>query len=177
MAADNYLRSYGDNSRREDVVLNAVEILTARENYIFNRLEKTTAIDAVHSYLVDSLKTAAANAQNEGDDYSYTARTTPSRLTNLVQHIHVPFAVSDTQRNIEHYHGRDELDRQTEKALMEFANDAELTKVELCLNHLLSMGKLLARKVKTTLNKQAKAVQLQRLSEMTLNWEATVRTI
>lgn len=129
MAADNYLRSYGDVSRREDVVLNAVEILTARENYIFNRLEKTTAIDAVHSYLVDSLKAAAANANNEGDDYSYTARTTPSRLTNLVQHIHIPFAVSDTQRNIEHYHGRDELDRQTEKALMEFANDAEFNLV------------------------------------------------
>lgn len=125
MAADNIVRSFGDVSRKEDVVLNAVEILTARESFIFNMLQKTKAIDTVHHYLTDTLKAAASNAQKEGDDYSFLARTTPSRLTNLVQHIHVPFQVSDVQRNIEHYHGRDELERQTEKALMEFANDAE----------------------------------------------------
>ena len=129
MAADNFVRSYGDNSKKEDVVLNAVEILTAKETMIFNMLGKTRAIDTVHHYLTDSLKAAAANAQKEGDDYSYLARTTPSRLSNVVQHIHVPFVVSDTQRNVEHYHGRDELDRQTEKALMEFANDAEFNLV------------------------------------------------
>lgn len=125
MATDNYVRSYGDVSRKEDVVLNAVEILTAKETQIFNMLGKTSATDTVHSYLTDTLKTAALNAQLEGDDYSYLARTTPSRVTNIVQHIHVPFIVSDVQRQIEHYHGRDELSRQTEKALMEFANDAE----------------------------------------------------
>ncbi len=119
------MRSYGDVSRKEDVVLNAVEILTARETQIFNMLGKTEAIDTVHSYLTDTLAAAAANAQKEGDDYAYTARTAPSRQTNIVQHLQVPFAVSDTQRDISHYHGKDELSRQTEKALMEFANDAE----------------------------------------------------
>lgn len=121
----NYQRSYGDVSRKEDVVLNAVEILTARETQIMNMLGKTDAIDTVHSFLTDTLAAAAENAQKEADDYSYTARTSPSRNTNLVQHINVPFAVSDTQRDIEHYHGKDELARQTEKALMEWANDAE----------------------------------------------------
>ncbi len=121
----NYMRSFGDVSRKEDVVLNAVEILTARETQIFNMLGKTEAIDTVHSYLTDTLATAALNATKEGDDYTYTARTAPTRLTNIVQHINVPFAVSDVQRNISHYHGKDELSRQTEKALMEFANDAE----------------------------------------------------
>ena len=125
----NYLRSFGDVSRVEDVVLNAVEILTARESYIFNMLGKTEARDTVHSFLTDTLKAAAANAAAEADDYSYTARTTPSRLTNLVQHIQIPFAVSDTQMQVEHYHGNDELKRQTEKALMEFANDAEFNLV------------------------------------------------
>lgn len=119
------MRSYGDVSRKEDVVLNAVEILTARETQIFNMLGKTEAIDTVHSYLTDTLAAAAANAQKEGDDYTYTARTAPSRQTNIIQHLQVPFAVSDTQRDISHYHGKDELSRQTEKALMEFANDAE----------------------------------------------------
>lgn len=125
MAADNYVRSYGDVSRREDVVLGAVEILTAQETMIFNMLGKTEAIDTVHSFLTDTLKTPGSNANNEGDDYSYLARSTPSRLTNLIQHIEIPFVVSDTQRAIEHYHGQDELQRQTAKALREFANDAE----------------------------------------------------
>lgn len=125
----NFVRSYGDVSKKESVVLNAVEILTAKETMIFNMLGKTEAIDTVHSYLTDTLKAAAANAQKEADDYTYTARTTPTRLSNVVQHLQIPFAVSDTQRAIEHYHGQDELSRQTEKALMEFANDAEFNLV------------------------------------------------
>lgn len=129
MATDNYVRSFGDVSRKEDVVLNAIEILTARETQIFNMLGKTEAIDTVHSYLTDTLDAAALNAKAEGDDYTIGARTTPSRLTNLVQHLQKPFAVSDVQRDISHYHGKDELARQTEKALMEFANDAEFNLV------------------------------------------------
>lgn len=125
----NFLRTFGDVSRKDDVVLNVVEILSARENYVFNMLGKVDAIDTVHSFLVDTLKAPAANAATEADDYSYGARTTPTRLTNLVQHLQIPFAVSDTQRQVEKYHGRDELQRQTEKALMEFANDAEFNLV------------------------------------------------
>lgn len=124
-----YLRTFGDVSRVDDVVLNAVEILTARESYIFNMLGKTEARDTVHSFLTDTLKAAGANAVAEADDYTYSTRSTPSRLTNLVQHIQIPFAVSDTQMQVEHYHGNDELNRQTEKALMEFANDAEFNLV------------------------------------------------
>lgn len=129
----NYMRSFGDTSRKEDVVLNSIEILTARETQIFNMLGKTDAIDTVHHYLTDTLAAAAENAQKEADDYSYTARTAPSRNTNLVQHIFVPFSVSDVQRDIEHYHGKDELQRQTEKALMEWANDAEFNIVRTAL--------------------------------------------
>lgn len=125
----NFVRSFGDVSRKEDVVLNAIEILTARETQIFNMLGKTDAIDTVHIYLTDTLKAPAENATNEADDYSYGPRNTPSRQSNLVQHLQVPFAVSDTQRDIAHYHGQDELARQTEKALLEFANDAEFNLV------------------------------------------------
>jgi hypothetical protein len=129
----NFVRSYGDVSRKEDVVLNAIEILTARETQISNLLGKTEAIDTVHHYLTDTLDAAAENAQKEGDDYTYGARTTPSRQTNLVQILHKPFAVSDIQRDISHYHGQDELQRQTEKALMEFANDMEFNLVRTAL--------------------------------------------
>lgn len=125
----NEVRTFGDTSRKEDVVLNAIEILTARETQIFNMLGKTEAIDTVHHFLTDTLDAAALNAQKEGDDYSLGARTVPTRLSNIVQHIFKPFAVSDTQRDVSHYHGQDELSRQTEKALMEWANDAEFNLV------------------------------------------------
>lgn len=57
MAADIILRSYGDVSVREDVVMNAIEILTARETQIYNMLGKSTAINTIHAYLTDTLNT------------------------------------------------------------------------------------------------------------------------
>lgn len=125
MAADVILRTYGDVSAKEDVVLNAVEILTARETQIFNMLGKTTAINTVHAYLTDTLRTAASKAVGEAEDYTLSANTTPSRLTNIVEIVAVPFAVSRTQQQIQHYHGENELERQTRKALMDWANAAE----------------------------------------------------
>jgi hypothetical protein len=129
MAVTAALSTYGDVSRKEDVVLNAMEILTAKENQIFNMLEKTTAIDTIHHFLVDSLKAAASNAQVEAADYTFLTRTTPTRLTNLVQHIAVPFRLSRTQVEVGHYHGQNEKQRQLQKALTEWANDAEFVLV------------------------------------------------
>lgn len=125
MASDAILRTYGDSAIREDVVLNQVEILTARETQIMNQLGKTTAISTVHSYLTDTLRTAASQAVEEAADYTALANTTPTRLTNLVEIIAVPFKVSRTQQQVEHYTGQNELERQTQKALMDWGNSAE----------------------------------------------------
>ena len=124
MAADNILRTYGDVSAREDVVLNAVEILTARETQIMNMLGKTAAINTVHSYLTDTLLTAASLAVSEGADFTAQALTTPTRLTNLVEIVAYNYKVTGTQQAIEHYSGA-ELARQTEKAMMNYANAVE----------------------------------------------------
>lgn len=107
------------------VVLGAIEILTAQETQLMNMLGKTSAIDTIHSYLTDTLRTAATNALEETSDYTYLSRTTPSRITNIVQTIAIPFRVSRTQQEVQHYQGQDELARQTEKALKEWSNDAE----------------------------------------------------
>lgn len=123
--APNELLTYGDSARKEDVVLNAIEILTARETQIFNMLGKTKSIDTIHSYLTDTLATAASLAVAEESDYSNTALTTPTRVTNLVQIVAKAYLVSRTQQEIQHYHGQDELARQTEKALMDWGNAAE----------------------------------------------------
>jgi len=121
----NTLRTYGDSSAKTDVVLNAIEILTAREVQITNMLGKTEAINTIHSYLTDTLQTAASLAVKEADDYTNTALTTPSRLTNIVQIVAAPLKVSHTQQEIAHYHGENEYNRQINKALMDYANAVE----------------------------------------------------
>lgn len=125
MAADNILRTYGDVSIKEDVVLNSIEILTAQENQIFNMLGKTSAIATVHSYLTDTLATAGSLAVTEAGDLTASALTTPARLTNLVQVVAKNFKVSNTQRAVQHYQGEDELSRQLSKALKDWGNAAE----------------------------------------------------
>lgn len=119
------LNSYGDVSKKEDV-LGDIEILTATEDMIHNRLGKTTAISTVHETLVDTLDTVATLATAETADYSNVSLTTPTRLTNLVQLNVKKFEVSRTQRDIAHYHGEDELTRQVQKALKDWMNATEL---------------------------------------------------
>lgn len=125
MAVDKAQQTYGDVSRKEDVVLNMVEILTAEENQLLSGLGKTKAIDEVHSFLVDTLATPASAAVQQAADYTYTARTSPTRLTNIVEEIAIPLRVSRKQQAVEHYHGKNELERQMSKAMMEWGNAAE----------------------------------------------------
>lgn len=135
MASDAILRTYGDVSIREDVVLNAVEILTARENFIFNMLGKTEAIATVHAYLTDTLRTPTVNALavEESADYTASANSTPSRLTNLVELCALNYKVSRTQQQVAHYTGQNELARQTQKAMMDWMNQAEFDLVRSAL--------------------------------------------
>lgn len=88
-------------------------------------LGKTSSIDTIHSYLVDTLRAASSAAVAEEADYTNIARTSPTRLTNLVEIVAIPFRVSRTQQDVEHYHGQNELQRQTSKSLMDWANAAE----------------------------------------------------
>ena len=133
MALAGILQTYGDVSKREDVVLNSIEILTAVENTIQTALGKTKAINTVHSYLVDTLATAASAAVEQGADFTIVARTTPSRLTNLVEEIAIPFAVTRPEEVAQSYSGLNELDRQLTKSLKDFGNALEFDLVRATL--------------------------------------------
>lgn len=125
MSILNGLLTYGDVSRKEDVVLNAVELLTAEENTVLNKLGKTTAIDTVHSFLVDSLSTPASKAVAMNTDFALSAQTTPTRLTNLVEEIAEAIQVSRPQEKVAHYQGQNMTEYQTTKALKNWGNAAE----------------------------------------------------
>lgn len=125
MSILNGLLTYGDVSRKEDVVLNAVELLTAEENTVLTKLGKTTAIDTVHSFLVDTLTTPASKAVAMNTDFSLSAQTTPSRLTNLVQEVAEAIQVARPQEKVAHYQGSNMTEYQTTKALKNWGNAAE----------------------------------------------------
>jgi hypothetical protein len=124
MAVSNVLQTYGDLSRK-DSVLPLVEILTAKENKLLTTLGKTVATDTIHFSMTDTLRTAASAAVQEGDDYTYLERTTPSKLINIVQFVAIPFRVTYAQSWSEKYTGQDELARQTTKAISDWGNAAE----------------------------------------------------
>lgn len=125
MSVSNNLLTYGDSTIKTDIVLDSVEIISAREDGIFSMLGKTNAIAMVHSYPVDTLATAGSQAVQQGADFTYLARTTPSLLTNVVEEVAIPIRVTRPQIAVQHYHGQNELDRQLAKGLMEFTNAVE----------------------------------------------------
>lgn len=124
MAADSILRSYGDASAKEDV-LGLIEYLTAKEVSIHNKLEKVKASGTVHETLVDTYDTAGSLAVAEGADFTNTAATTPTRLTNIVQEVKKRYSVTKIQRAIDHFQAEDEMSRQRAKGMVDFSNAVE----------------------------------------------------
>ena len=96
-------------------------------------LGKTKAINVVHSYLVDTLLTAASLAVEQGADFSLTTLTTPTRLTNIVEEIAKAFLVTRLEDQVQSYSGINEGDRQLTKALKDWGNALEFDLVRATL--------------------------------------------
>src|SRR3989304_5388139 len=111
-AVSNALLSHGDTSAKEDVVLNALEIITAQETQISNMVGRSRAINVIHSYLTQALRTVQSRAVEEAANYTAIAVPTRARLTNIVESIAMPFTVSRIQQSIDHYNGGNELETQ-----------------------------------------------------------------
>ena len=125
MAIAGALQTYGDVSKREDVVIGVIELLTATENTIQAALGKTKTINMVHSFLTDTLLTPASLAVEQGADFTLTGLTTPTRLTNIVEEIAKAFLVTRPEEQVQSYSGINELDRQLSKALKDWGNALE----------------------------------------------------
>lgn len=125
MAIASGLLTYGDSNAKEDVVLNAVEILTAQENQVMNMLGKTKAINMAHSFLTDTLLTPGSLAVEQGADFTLATLTTPTRLTNIVEEVAKAIQVARPQEVIQHYSGTNETERQTTKGLKDWGNAVE----------------------------------------------------
>jgi hypothetical protein len=133
MALTNVLQTYGDSSIVTDVVRDSIEYITAKEDGIYSMLGKTQALAMVHSYMTDTYATAGSLAVEQGADFTASATTTPSLITNIVEEIAKEIMVTRPQVAVSHFTGQNEFERQTQKALVDFSNGLEFDLVRATL--------------------------------------------
>lgn len=127
--------SYDAVGDREDLE-NAIYRITPEETPFVSSTGTTKVTAVRHDWQTDTLKTPAANAQIEGDDYSYVVRTPTKRLANFTQISWTPVIVTETQDAVEKA-GRDtELGYQLAKASIELKKDIEFA----CLSNVGSVA-------------------------------------
>ncbi len=125
MAVSNVLQTYGDTNIVTDVVRNAIEMISAKEDGIYSMLGKTQALAMVHSYQNDTLLTVGSLATEQGADFNYAALTTPTLITNLVQEVTMAVRVTRPQTAVQHFSGTNELSRQLSKGMSNWTNSVE----------------------------------------------------
>lgn len=91
----------------------------------YSGIGESTATNTLHEWLVDSLASSAHNAQDEGNDVSFTDLTQPTRSNNIVQLFQKDVRVSNTQQRVAHYGMNDPYTYQLNKKMKEMARDIE----------------------------------------------------
>lgn len=117
--------TYDNKAIREDL-LGMITNVTPRENQLLYGLSQSSALQPIHQFPEDTLKTVGVNARVEGADASFAVRTNPSRNINYCQIISIPVMVtgSDDGANAAGYSGG-RMAYEMDKAIKEYANDAE----------------------------------------------------
>jgi hypothetical protein len=120
--------TYDTVGNREDL-LDVITNISPTDTPFLSRFGRSPAKGALHEWLTDNLANAADNAAIEGADYTFTKRTSRTRLQNHVQFFNTPVEVSDLQRAVDTAGLEDEFDYQMVKAMKEHARDIELALV------------------------------------------------
>lgn len=117
--------TYDNRAIKEDL-LNMITNVSPRENQLLYGLAQSSALQPIHQFLEDTLKTPGVNAQVEGADATQVARTNPSRNINYCQIVSIPVMVtgSDEAANAAGMPGG-RMSYELEKAIKEYANDTE----------------------------------------------------
>lgn len=114
--------TYDDNTRREDLV-DVLTNVSPDATPLLSSWKQTTASNTLHEYLQDTLAAAGANAQPEGQAFSVTDPTQPTRLNNNTQIFTDWVTVSRTQMAVDHAGQGDPMKYQITKQLKEQAKD------------------------------------------------------
>lgn len=120
----NTFQTYQSIGNREDLI-DIITNISPMETWVTSNTGSTRAIATLHEWQTDTLSTATANAQKEGDDFTGDLISPTTRLGNYTQILVKPFTISETQRAIVAAGRNDEVDYQTLKKSKELARDIE----------------------------------------------------
>jgi hypothetical protein len=112
------------NVLREDL-RDIIYDISPMDTIFMTRAGRGTAKSTTHEWQIDSLTAPAKNAAIEGDDFSATARSQPSRLKNYTQIAKKEFAVTGTSEAVNTAGFRSQLAYHTAQAGKEIKRDME----------------------------------------------------
>ena len=115
---------------REDIT-DTIYRIDPTDTPFYSGVEKAKASAVNHEWQTQSLRSAAANAQLEGDDVTAAARTATVRLGNICQIMSTSARVTGTQRVVDHAGRDDEMAYQEMLAGLELKRDIEYNLVGL----------------------------------------------
>lgn len=113
-----------DKAIREDLY-GVITNISPSENSLLSGLARSDASAVTHEWPTDTLKTPGANAQIEGADATYAARTNPTRANNICQIVKIEFAVSGTEDAATQAGFAKRYAYEMDKAMKEWGNDME----------------------------------------------------
>lgn len=118
----------GVNSIREDFA-DVIYNISPTDTPFLSNAGQSSANATLHEWQTDSLESATANAQKEGDDYDGDARSATTRLTNYTQISAKAVTVSGTEQSVNQAGKGDELAYQLAKIGKELKRDIEFSMV------------------------------------------------
>lgn len=119
---------FGTAHLREDLA-DVIFDVSRRDAQFISMIGKTKATSRTHDWVTDSLGSAVANAQVEGDDTDSNVYVAPSRLTNATQIFKKQYTVSGTSIAVDIVGAEDEYTRMQVKAMRQLMRDMELAAV------------------------------------------------
>lgn len=112
-------------SNREDL-LNIIANVAPEETPFYSMLQRGTAKNRKHEWLIDRLDTPTAdNKHAEGADFSASAITAPERKGNVCQIFKKEFVISDTQETVEKAGRTSEVNYEYGKAMKAIKTDID----------------------------------------------------
>ena len=118
--------TYSAIGNREDLS-DMIYNISPTDTPFLARMPTTKATAVKHEWQTDSLATAAANAQLEGDDFSYSTPSATSRISNYCQIPYKTVVVSGTQDAVNKAGRAQEMSYQLMKRAKELKRDMEFT--------------------------------------------------
>ena len=129
MAQASAIQTYQSTTVHEDLTDILINVSPTDTPFLSGFGRGPAAQNTIHEWNSDELAAPATNKQIQGAEFSFTKRTTPTRLNNRTQIFSTPVEVSDTMRAVNPAGYKDEFAYQMSKAMKEHARDIEIALV------------------------------------------------